>query len=567
MKIAAKAVLAAAFILVSASGAKAADSDPFRSCDGYGPPTGHGDGMIKETFGLFAATLNTRRTTPLLGGVGVEACDRALADSRLRPDQWRRRVSLIRARAIHDLAAGKEGDALADLDKAEAAAQDAADPFYKRSLGLGIELVRAYALAQTGRMTDAEKLLSEVVRTRPFNRQILFAAMAVTIDPRSAVGGVPIGESLARLDPRTIDLLYLAAFDAEDFAQAIALQPQLVPPSRPLDRGGKGLWIRMQEVQNLAAEYGFTAERRARLAYALVATGRTEEAKREIEAAKAYLAAKTPAAFPPLAAGETPTTETMDDRTLNRIVIDALRPVQTSLEDWQKLIDWRLEIEQPGGAQKVLAGLTPLSLPITGAQLDFLVAMRRHIGEDRGLDQSIANARERLSPHHDRGLEVKLLFEGLPHAEVQQRIPAYRKANSPLLVHLWGGVNGFSSHDDPSGEVVVSFLSEESSATVVEEMALLRAADLARERGKTGIVIKGRSDYQRTEDTYEYRRLVRSEPKGYSTELRLELVDAANPPAAYRTTPWRVIPVQDVLDVLGDTYIAPAKEKGVGSRS
>ena len=565
MKIVVKAAFVAACLVGTAAGAKPADSEWFQSCDGYGPPKGRSDGMVKDTYGLFAATMNTRRTTPLLTGDGIKACDLALADPQLLPEQWRRRVSLIRARAIHDLAAGKDADALADLDKAEAAAQDLADPFYKRSLGLGIQLVRAYALAQTGRKAESDKLLAEVVRARPFNRQILLAAMAVAVDPRSPVAGTPVGELFGRLDPRAIDLMYLAEFDARDFAQAIALQPHLAPPLRPLDKGVQTFSTRIQDVKNAAAEYNYTADRKARLAYVLATMGRADEARREIGAAKTYFAAKMPAAFPPLADGEKPSKSAMEDRALNGIAVDAMQPMQAVLDGWQKLIDWRLELEEPGGPQKVVAGLTPLSLPMTGAQLDFLMTLRRHLGEDRGLDQAIANAQARLAPRRDRSAEVRLLFDALPHTEVHQRIPAYRKANSPFLVALWGGVNGFSSHDEPSGEITVSFVSEQSSATVVEEMALLRAADLARERGKSGIVIKGRSDYQRTQNTYLYSRLIRTEPKGYSTDLRVELVDAANPPAAYHAVPWRVIPVQEILNSLGETYVSPAQGKEPGS--
>lgn len=70
-----------------------------------------------------------------------------------------------------------------------------------------------------------------------------------------------------------------------------------------------------------------------------------------------------------------------------------------------------------------------------------------------------------------------------------------------------------------------NFTGERSSASVVEELALLRAADLARDAGKTGGRRDGSPRYERTETTYYYGAALRTDPTGYTTQLDLELVD------------------------------------------
>lgn len=106
--------------------------------------------------------------------------------------------------------------------------------------------------------------------------------------------------------------------------------------------------------------------------------------------------------------------------------------------------------------------------------------------------------------------------------------------------------------------MTVQFTGEKSSSGVVEEMTLLRAADLARERGKSGFVILSRRDYERTTNTTYYGATLRSDPNGYSTYLEIELVDAGNPPEKYRAVLWRVIPASKVISELGPLYLEQA---------
>lgn len=559
-----RAALAALACLAWTMPAAAKSPTFYADCDGYGSPTENGDGMTKEArglFGLFAplgSAGNTRRSTPNLGAHGVQACDQALADSRLLAKHWRRKVSLLRARAVHDLAAGNDAQALADLARAEAAAEDPADPFYRRSLGLGNRIVRAYALRRSGRQEEALKLAAEILAERPYNRQIAVAVIAIIGDPMTEIGGETAGRLAARLEPRLIDILFRSAFDRRDFDQAIALHPQLTLPVVAGDIGVGRNVERLQAARNEAFDLLYKGERQGRLAYALAATGRTDEARRQIEDARKYLAANTPA-VPPATAEESG----KQKQARLRIGFVALGATQGGkmVDEWSRLVEWRIAVDR-GEARRVLAEANPASLPVNGAHLDLLLALKRALPGEAGLDPAIAAIEGKLRPQDSgRGEEVKLLFGSLPHAEIEQRVAAFKRANSDFVGYLWGGVSGFKTEGDPrTGNVSVRFVGEKSSATVVEEMALLRAADLAREHGRTGLVIKERKDYQRTENTLYYGRVIRSDPAGYSTHLEVELVDLANLPERYRATPWRVLDVQAVIRSLGPTYVAPEAE-------
>lgn len=105
-----------------------------------------------------------------MGAVGVEACEASLADPALLPEHWMRRASLYNAMAIHQLAAGDAKAALAALDKADQAADPAADMYFQRSVGFNTRLIRGAALIKDGRGEEATKLLMQAWSTRPFNR-------------------------------------------------------------------------------------------------------------------------------------------------------------------------------------------------------------------------------------------------------------------------------------------------------------------------------------------------------------------------------------------------------------
>ena len=89
---------------------------------------------------------------------------------------------------------------------------------------------------------------------------------------------------------------------------------------------------------------------------------------------------------------------------------------------------------------------------------------------------------------------------------------------------------------------------------MAEELALLRAADLARTAGKTGLIVVGRRDIHHTLTTYMYGQALRTDYSGTETQLDVVFVDTNSLPPFYMNAPWRVIDAADVIATLSPIY-------------
>lgn len=550
--------------LASAAAAGAQRND-FAACDGYGTPNGEGDGMTREATNLFGLirTLgsggNTRRTTPELGPEGVAACDRALADPRLAAKHWLRKASLLRARAIQNLADAKPDLALADLDLATGATRLPDDPFVKRSMVLGIAMVRGYAVAQKGDSVAGHKLVLDVQRQRPFDRALSLAIAAMVSDDQANDIGLGALHSLARLDPRMIDLIFQSAFERGDFQRAIEIYPHIRPMTRVGDIGLSRVESTVQDFKKELEEIRFRIARAGQLAYANAALGNGAGAKAALDDGRATLAAAIPAALPPLAAGEKEGSRKQLDRQLNGYLVKAGVAGVEQFATWSTLVDFRLQAPTIAGAE-LKTRFEQARVPRDGGlgvTLDLIKLVIAKNPSDLVLAKSLADFQAaRAVPAMIDTDDAILLFNALPHTEIAERVPGFRKSNA-VLGALWGGVNGFKTKPDKTdpARATISFASPKSSSSVVQEMALLRAADYTRERGHSAFVIDDRSDYERTISATAYGTVLRTDPDGYSSSLTIEMVDLDRLPDRYRTAPWRAIPAADVIAELGPVYI------------
>jgi len=90
---------------------------------------------------------------------------------------------------------------------------------------------------------------------------------------------------------------------------------------------------------------------------------------------------------------------------------------------------------------------------------------------------------------------------------------------------------------------------------MVEEVALLHAAEEARKAGKKGFIIVGRDDVQITVSLTSYGTTLRTDPGGFETELRVLFVDPAALPETYKDAPWRVLDADTIYTALAPIYI------------
>ncbi|MDB5432364.1 MAG: hypothetical protein JWP35_3480 [Caulobacter sp.] len=572
------AAAAALAVLILAPAAAQARPGSFTECDGFVAPFPKGDGMTGVSFlGMKMAGSTQTKLSTLPGGGGVLSCDEALADPKLKPEYWLRRVSLLEARAIHRLEKGDAAGALADLELARAAVQQPDDVFYHRSLALDLDLTRAVALRMSGNAPGGEALALSAWRQRPWNLSVTLSTVNVLgqsgLEPRNE----PLLYAFAQLQPRTLDFFFLRAFVSGRWEETVALYPQL---SSPRTRGQYYDGNEYDYLNPVVVE-PFWARRAAETAVALMALGRTDEAHAMMAAARKRLvdATRDPPPPPEIPTGNMANTKSFRyvaptrediikakdaraayDRTvaLNRRIAGA---AGRTLDDWQAIID-QLSAARSAPAAAVLLtlkGSPNLDAGAAMATIDILLA-RPDAASLRA--ELLAERNRRLAAVPSHGVEIKphRLFDLLPDAETANLITRFHRKND-----LWGlgPEDGFSSGpakktlDGPTepGTLIAAFRGRDSPKAMVEDLALLKAADAARAAGFHGFIILDRSDTQFIQTTEVGQ--TSGLPLGWESKLYILPVDPKALPAKYRATPWRVVDADAVWSALSPIYAPP----------
>ncbi|HVT25074.1 MAG TPA: hypothetical protein VHD95_10635 [Rhizomicrobium sp.] len=565
------AAIAAIGVLLGATGVAYADasSAQYRGCDGYGAASGEGDGMTEIASVLLIFNPigygNTGKSSTSVGEDGVADCDAALAD--LPEKHWMRKFSLLRARAMHRLENYDALGALEDVDLAAAVAKGHDDAYFARSLGLGLDIVRAYALRINAKQHDAETVAMQAAGARPYSRQVQLSAliaMGPGVDPADAD---TVRRAIARLVPTEVDALFLDAFDSGRFAEALALYPQLAPPEEIGNINLSSSERAEREWRDFENAQEFWAWRGGANAYALAALGRNAEARVSLDAARSRLALTTQPP-PPLSAADEKDTEA---QALHRGAIDirlqAAAQAGKILDEWSSMVERRIMVSD-GKLKEVMATLQTQPLVHSFAAVDLLESIIAKLPEkERPANSPTKAMREKLAKERVEALQVQpsALFKSLPEPETASRIPPYEEASTPLLAMEGSRADidteGYRISDpDAQGIVTVSYRGIRAGDSTVEEMALLCAADVARKAGKKGMIVLHRMDVRYTVTTETgYMVPVRKDPDGYQTELKVVFVDPAALPRQYVDAAWRVIDTDALYAALSPFYIRPAK--------
>lgn len=226
--------LAIAAVVALIGSAACAAPTPFPSCDGYAAPNKYGDNMTRQGgwLGHQAGADSTIREQEV-GAAGVEACTAALEDPSLLATQWMRRANLLRARAIHRLADGDADGAIADLDQADALIPADADVYFRRSLGVDLTIVRAYALALNGERARAYDLALHAWRLRPYAPGVAMGvAAAMQYSPMSPEQRA-VWQRAAQLTPRLISPQFIR-FVVTPPPPLLNAPPVIAPMGKPL---------------------------------------------------------------------------------------------------------------------------------------------------------------------------------------------------------------------------------------------------------------------------------------------------------------------------------------------
>jgi hypothetical protein len=609
--------VALACTLAMAQPALASDKQDFADCDGRIHPGKQDDGMRGEAstsrYGGLPGSINgidlAALGIELPVGPKIGACTRALASERLKPTQTLRKAHLLRARAAAHLSAGKPELALADLDLADAAVAGLRDErFYRRSMGASMLLLRALVKVEQDDLAGASELARAALEARPWSIRLQAAAARIIQAGRPLNTASPSPwENVVKLNPQAL----AAAIDAEaevgNHAEVLRLGG-LTKVEWPADAKAAPP---LPGLRDLLAGPVFTALNTSyHLANAKAASGDIAGAKSDLVAIRAKLdelrppappAAPAPAAPPAAPAGE------------GTAAAAPPPPVQAPREDFARLyasqrerqIEARIALAEGRQADlRKLVEAGPLPLDATTVMLldavkaappppvPFTAGGAKAALKPAGVKPGGAKPaappppvvvvpaappvapppeakplRETFAATRKRGLRA-LSSQVLIAPETPRAVIDYAKSRPNLLgalvngavtmgFGLLGGIDrtdGFRSTPNPDGTVKVEYTGNTPSEPMVQEMTLLRAAEVARAQGKWGFEIVNRADYTRYMVTTQYGAEISRVPSGHKTELTIRMLDQPSEPS-------RGLDAVAVIDALGPFYYSEKAKK------
>lgn len=509
----------------------------FVACDGRVHPGKQDDGMrgpagTSGTFGL-----------SLFGGDVVGACTRALGSPRLLPTQALRRAHLLRARAAAHLRAGEIAKANEDLDAAEAATSGlATDPFFRRSMGVSFMLLRAIAKAHSGDLAAAVPLARTAMNERPYALQVQEVGAAVLQAARpTGAGSASPWTALSRLAPSFAATALIEEAQAGNFAGVLALRSG-AEPEWPTERVAPlALATRDEGATKLLAATMTSLH----VAYARATTGDPAGAKRDLAEVRSRVAALRPEA----ATGALPL-----------LTADLATGLDKYVDARARQIEARVAVAE-GRPSDAIAALIAAPMPKDAATVDLLKALKLAMPAKEANLVPDVGAFAAASDLERRKALTAAVSAALIAPETPRAVVDYERSRPNVLGALIGGalsmgtsllggidrLDGFRSTANPDGTIRVEFIGNSPSMTLIQEMTLLRAAEVAHAAGKPAFVVIGRKDYSRRMTMTQYGREISSVPTGYKSELTIRPMDAD-------AAGDRGLNAMAIIDALGPLY-------------
>ena len=529
----------AALALGSASVAYAGDTEDFAACDGLKKPKRSDDGMRGvATISGFNPFSSMFGKPDRKSASKVAACDIALAHKKLLPTQTLRRAHLLRARAAARIDLGQFDSALADITQAKAlVAEQNGDPFFVRSMGVSLDLMSALANAGLGDMEEAARAAQLASAKRPYALQVQTVAWRL-----NRLADRPGGDWLMKLEPQAVPQVLLAEYKAGNFAavRELAEGDSITLQSPAVGSGGPVFAAPKLDERFLGAIAATLAA-----AYSDAALGAHDSARERVATVRSHLGMD------------------LEEEGADGVMGKATRLIADRIAiPLIALTEARLALAEhgPKAALDIVSGVR---LPMGAATTDLFDAMRE---EAHGVDglaipdmgpEPVRREATGLASGQMGDLAEMLLIA----PEAGGKLIDYKKSRPNILGALIGGalsmgtsllggidrLSGFRSEQQGDGTLKVEYVGNTTSGPVVQEMTLLRAAELAQEAGSPRFAIVDRRDYQRYIARTQYGVEQSRTLSGYKTELIVRLLDDTEPaPTAFETVA--------VIDDLGPLY-------------
>lgn len=523
-------------------------ANDFATCDGFAAPTKKTDGMTEGTwmFGLAKATVDLRATSIVMGERGIEACDRALADPLLLPEQWLRRANLFQAKSLHALAAGKPEIAIEAAGKSDETGK--ADPHFLASLGLGNHALRALALNDLGRKDEALAEIEAVGRAQPWSASMrrLANQLQFKVDADKARATFRADVPYA---PENARMLYWEAFLVGDYATALTYAPA-ISWELPKKRGG---WTISGEQEHTLSMIEDRADFEGSLAFALTMVGRTDEARLVSQGADEDLA-DAMVEPPERAPGKPAKKQDIADW---KSRLPYARKGKGKLDLWIKAAEFvgTIPVLDHEQAFRTFGGGPMRDLPIFPAVLGRLNLTTPD--EIAGREQALEQYRNGLAKERIEAFDFTMreLAGMLPKRLTAKMIPVMKPAGDGYFL----SDTGLSKAREGKSDVwTIRFVHKTAPIHIVEELAMYGAALTALDQGKDSVVVLSRRSAELTTNIMGYYGggVTSSYSSGYEAQLRVHMVNAGQLPAELDGQDYRVLPAQVIVDDMSKRYRA-----------
>ncbi len=488
----------------------------------------------------------------------LASCDLALAQPEPAGSYWDRRALLLQQRAYMAINKGDAVHALESLDESDAIGKARTDPLFDMSIGIGNSMLRAWILHARGQNAQAYDLLAKAKALRPDAPSVV-----ASIDQMESQIEFDIGkfitqlEKRVRIDPDVMKSLIFLHLAMGEFDKA-ALVGDQISLAEPKSRSG---WT-MSNAQTPFEIAERAVEFEATKAYIAARRGKSEARDGYMAKARQIITdyVGSDPELNPLQ-GTKPRKRDVEAYAARKI--EAIK-LSEEADEWLDAINFREKLGADDSGGDVLALVNhygkfknkPELLP---ALLESLTAYAAKGKNDAIIATQFRDRLLRQSLYLDGGAYLAIMGERLPRGEHLDQIG---KLGSNSLDWLWGGSAGFTQTKevvDGGADIrTIRYETNTGTGAIAEEMLMLAIVHYAEADKKDAFVFLTNRTVARHITTsscfyYSCSAGVTSDA-GFVSESRVQLFNAASPPAELPAGSVRIITTADVKAALMPRY-------------
>jgi hypothetical protein len=468
---------------------------------------------------------------------------------------WDRRAQLLQGRATHLIGLGAHDAALQSLDEADAIGAQRNDNLFNGGLGVGNNMLRAYALGKQGKKEQARAVIAQTRTLRPHATTVDRALDRIEHNLDNNIDAMLAG-SLTKIKwqpdlMRFLLPLYIWRGNMVDAAK-IADDVSTINP-KPI-----GGWT-LSGTQSAGRQLEDDIEMQLQRAYVWAAMGDREKSDRIIAATQSDIAEYV-GDQPVAPKGGKVSKSAMRDYEAR---VSTGKAIEMLVARWEGAIQLRLDAAvRP--AEELIERAQRMDVARLIVGLDLMRNLKFSNPEDQEQMNNLVKKTDDDLARDILKLDVSSLRDLLPEPEYLSEVPRLGKAGDGIL---FGRENGISQAKEKDSDIrTIRFGTTSGSGPMAEELSLVAAAQYAQQEGKDSFILLARRIIKRTTTVSGYYTAGYSFDSGYESQLRVVLLDSKNLPAEWAAKGARLIMAAEVLGQIKPRYDAFEARKSAAKK-